>query len=409
MPGIQIQAKLPKIKPYNGVLPLCKPYGFTSADCIRYLNLAIRHARHTLTLRNEFSMLGYDPLPSKFHYAGYGVASTEDLLATFPPIDPSDATLVNSYFDRAQLDPSNPADLFLYTLMSGLPSSLRRSTNKKYRLKLGHGGTLDPLASGLLMVTFGDGCQQSEALQRGYKTYVATGVLGVATDSMDLDGTIVQKAPHDHITQDTLEDTLNKFRGHFLQKPPRFSAIRVGGKRMYQIQRDVYTVPEEIADRPVHIKRLELQLFTRDSDPTSHSQVLQGLARLQQFRQDHAGFVQNSDLKHAIETSPLPRPPVHGITRKVEEVARELKGLPVFRIEAEVSGGTYIRSLVNDIGQSLTSAATVIDLVRTQHKGYTLDEFTANLLQCRDPFFLNDRIVPGERKYSYVPVSTAKL
>ncbi|KAJ1903535.1 hypothetical protein IWQ60_012569, partial [Tieghemiomyces parasiticus] len=150
MPSLQLLNKLERLRAFNGTLAIRKPYGLTSFDCLRYLNLALTHAHNNLTRRHGFVMHDYPPLPMNFVYPGRNSDHINSTLQRFPPPNPKRVTLLNSMVDAERLDPHNLADLYLYTLMSGYPSSLIMQSKKKYRLKLGHGGTLDPLASGVL-------------------------------------------------------------------------------------------------------------------------------------------------------------------------------------------------------------------------------------------------------------------
>ncbi|HLH11987.1 MAG TPA: tRNA pseudouridine(55) synthase TruB [Methylovirgula sp.] len=136
---------------------------------------------------------------------------------------------------------------------------LKRMFNAK---KAGHAGTLDPLASGILPVAFGEATKTVSFVQDGEKTYRFTIAWGAETDSDDADGTIV--ATSDHFPElEQISAALPAFTGRILQRPPVFSAIKVAGERAYDLARDG-EMPV-LAPRPVEIHSLELISFARES------------------------------------------------------------------------------------------------------------------------------------------------
>ena len=112
---------------------------------------------------------------------------------------------------------------------------LRRLKLKK--LKVGHAGTLDPLASGVMIITTGRATRTIEQLQAGVKEYIATVRLGATTPSFDLETEIDATYPTEHITRELVEATLPKFVGRIEQVPPAFSACKVDGVRAYNMAR----------------------------------------------------------------------------------------------------------------------------------------------------------------------------
>ena len=103
--------------------------------------------------------------------------------------------------------------------------------------KIGHAGTLDPLATGLLLVCFGRYTKRIEELQQLKKTYVAELKLGETTPSFDLETEVDQRFETDHITQELFEQSLENFKGNIEQLPPKFSAVKVNGVRAYKYAR----------------------------------------------------------------------------------------------------------------------------------------------------------------------------
>lgn len=134
---------------------------------------------------------------------------------------------------------------------------MRRMGIKKF--KVGHAGTLDPLATGVMIICTGKATKRIEELQAGVKEYVATMALGATTPSFDLETEIDATYPTDHITRELVEATLPQFTGRIMQVPPAFSACKVDGRRAYKTARKGGEV--ELAAKPLEIKELELLEF----------------------------------------------------------------------------------------------------------------------------------------------------
>ncbi len=121
--------------------------------------------------------------------------------------------------------------------------------------KAGHGGTLDPMADGLLPVMFGEACKLAESALEGDKAYEATLRLGQVTDTDDTEGEVVAVAPVD-FSDARLDAVLARFRGRIIQVPPVYSALKVAGKALYRYARDGN--PQQPAAREVTIHELHL-------------------------------------------------------------------------------------------------------------------------------------------------------
>lgn len=129
----------------------------------------------------------------------------------------------------------------------------RRLRVKKF--KVGHAGTLDPLATGVLLVCTGRATRRIEELQSGEKEYTATIELGATTPSYDLETEIDATYPTSHITEELAKESLNSFVGEILQVPPVFSAVKIDGKRAYKYARHGKDV--ELKAKPVKIREIE--------------------------------------------------------------------------------------------------------------------------------------------------------
>lgn len=127
---------------------------------------------------------------------------------------------------------------------------------KVKKLKVGHAGTLDPLATGVMVVCTGRATKRIDELQAGVKEYVATMALGATTPSFDLETEIDATYPTDHITRELVEETLGRFHGVIEQVPPAFSAVKVDGKRAYKLARRGVT--PELKPKTLVIDELEL-------------------------------------------------------------------------------------------------------------------------------------------------------
>lgn len=125
------------------------------------------------------------------------------------------------------------------------------------RLKVGHAGTLDPLATGVMIVCVGKATKRIEEFQYQTKEYVADLELGATTPSFDMEHPIDATYPTDHITRELVEETLPQFKGEIQQIPPVFSACNVGGKRAYLLARN----GEEVQLKPKTLTIDEIELL----------------------------------------------------------------------------------------------------------------------------------------------------
>lgn len=127
------------------------------------------------------------------------------------------------------------------------------------KVKVGHAGTLDPLATGVLILCTGRCTKQIETLQGHTKEYTATLQLGATTDSYDMEHTVNHTYPWRHVTRDMAESVLRQFVGDIEQVPPTYSACKIDGERAYRLRRN----GEQVALKPkhIHIDAIELTGF----------------------------------------------------------------------------------------------------------------------------------------------------
>ena len=221
-----------------------------------------------------------------------------------------------------------------FDVVKKVRGALVRKTGQK-KLKVGHAGTLDPLATGLLIVCVGQYTRLIDTLQAMPKTYTGTVTFGATTPSFDLEKAVETTFPVDHLTDSLLQEKLPAFTGDILQVPPIFSAVKVDGKRLYKNARTGEEV--ELPHRPVHIESLEIGPL-RKVVPERHEAVVAG--------DRGARIMLHPDYAEGLQAD--------------------------FRVVC--SKGTYIRSLAHDLGQAADSGAYLSSLRRTGSGGFQVDD-----------------------------------
>jgi tRNA pseudouridine55 synthase len=207
------------------------------------------------------------------------------------------------------------------------------------KLKIGHAGTLDPLATGLLILCVGDYTKQIETFQAMPKEYAGTITFGATTPSFDLEKAVDATFPTNHLTDELLQATKQQFIGDILQIPPVFSAVKVDGRRLYKNARTGEAV--ELPHRPVRIESFEVSPL-RPLHPSS---------------------------------SPFsPTPTV--LNKKGAPIMLHPDYADGLQVDFSVvcSKGTYIRSLAHDFGQAVGSGAYLSSLRRTRTGGYSVED-----------------------------------
>lgn len=217
----------------------------------------------------------------------------------------------------------------------------RLSGNKK--LKVGHAGTLDPLASGILLVCTGKATKEIDRLQAGTKEYIATLRLGATTPSFDMETDEDATYPTAHINRPLIEQILPRFIGRIEQVPPTFSAVKVDGKRAFKMARKGEEV--ELKAKVLVIDEIELLDLRLTPGDNLHP--------------------------HRIDIKTLDEADAAGAEAHNASLA------PSLTLRIVCSKGTYIRALARDIGQALGSGAYLQALRRTRIGSYTLDDAAA--------------------------------
>ncbi len=206
---------------------------------------------------------------------------------------------------------------------------------RKLWVKVGHTGTLDPMATGVLLLTVGGATRFSWLFTGLEKEYKVKALLGLITDTYDLEGKVLEEREV-NVGCDEIEKVLEEFRGELEQVPPPFSAKKVSGRRAYKLARK--GIKPEL--RPVKVTVYEIKL---------------------------------------LECSP-----------------------PEFELYLKVSSGTYVRSLVHDIGGKLSTGAVVKELVRLSVGPFRIEDAVEldDLLKARDPWSF---LIPVDKALSFLP------
>jgi len=188
---------------------------------------------------------------------------------------------------------------------------LVNKVSKKLNMKkVGHAGTLDPLAEGLMVIGIGKGTKILDLLSLNKKEYIATIKMGFQTDTYDITGNIISKKDNFKIDNSKIEEVIYSFKGSYFQTVPKYSAVKINGKKLYEYARNNQSI--ELPKRKVNIYNIEII--------------------------------------------------------KIDNLNNEIK------IKTLVSKGTYIRSLINDIGEKLDIPCTMKELIRTKSGKFDLQD-----------------------------------
>jgi tRNA pseudouridine55 synthase len=161
----------------------------------------------------------------------------------------------NPYLNGRVLLFDKPLNWTSFQLVNKVRWLIRKQYNIK-KIKVGHAGTLDPLATGLMIICTGKETKNIQSYQAQHKEYTGTITLGATTPSYDLETEIDQRFDISDLTEEKLRSATNHFKGKIDQKPPIFSAIKKEGKRLYEIAREGGTT--EIKSRPVEVMEFDL-------------------------------------------------------------------------------------------------------------------------------------------------------
>ncbi|KAH8652410.1 pseudouridine synthase [Xylariales sp. PMI_506] len=311
-------------------------------------------------------------------------------------------------------------------------SSTRRKRRKfgknDIRVKMGHGGTLDPLATGVLILGVGKGTKSLQSFLDCTKTYETVVLFGASTDTYDRVGKVLKKTAYDHITRPMVEEAMKAFRGTFQQMPPLYSALKMAGKPLYEYAREGKPLPREIATREVTVTELELvewyepgthdhrwpaedattfernfaeQVWKIEKDQlTKEKRTPEEEEEDTKAREKHEDFKRKADqtvdalvydkfnkrrkvsdkppmmsgalgdpppVKQGKGSNLIPPPPDPNTPPPWDD-----KGPPAARVRMTVTSGFYVRSFCHDLGVKVGSSAVMAELCRSRQGDFVV-------------------------------------
>ena len=233
----------------------------------------------------------------------------------------------------------------------------------KKNLKVGHAGTLDPLATGVLLVCIGPACREAQRLQDSDKEYLATVRFGATTPSYDLEKEVDRRFPYEHITAEAVAAALPAFLGEQEQVAPLFSAKSVDGVRAYEMARKLYRAGDLAS-----LDAAALDLLQRNT-------IRIDALTLESFGLSSKTPVSEDRLPDTPElSSKTPVSEDKSASRRIHFADTCALGLPEARIRIACSKGTYIRSFARDLGEALGSGAHLGGLVRTRSGSFRVED-----------------------------------
>ncbi|KAK2019690.1 trub family pseudouridylate synthase [Colletotrichum eremochloae] len=338
----------------------------------------------------------------------------------------------------------NPSGLFKPLIERDLAAKMseskhefkrRRSVKKDSRVKMGHGGTLDPLATGVLILGVGSGTKSLGSFLDCTKTYETVVLFGASTDTYDRVGRILSRRQYDEITKDKVEKALGDFRGKFKQIPPLYSALKMEGKPLYEYAREGKAIPREIAGRDVEVTELEMvewyepgthnyrwpteeaeaaeknlaeqvwrvekqqgsgRKLTPDEEKEEERALSEHETVKKKFEERQDGLIRDKPAKKqkppknpALMSGALGQLPAGKGSNLIppppsadEPFPWTDKGPPAARIRMTVTSGFYVRSFCHDLGAKVDSAGMMAELERSRQGDFEVR--TDNCLEYED-------------------------
>ncbi|KAK1992465.1 trub family pseudouridylate synthase [Colletotrichum falcatum] len=311
----------------------------------------------------------------------------------------------------------------------------RRSSKVDSRVKMGHGGTLDPLATGVLILGVGSGTKSLGSFLDCTKTYETVVLFGASTDTYDRVGRILSRRQYDEITREQVEKALDGFRGKFEQIPPLYSALKMEGKPLYEYAREGKPIPREIAGREVEVTELEMvewyepgthnyrwpteeaeaaeknlaeqvwrvekqqgsgRKLTPDEEKEEERALSEHETVKKKFEERQDGLIRDKPAKKqkppknpALMSGALGQLPAGKGSNLIppppsadEPFPWSDKGPPAARIRMTVTSGFYVRSFCHDLGAKVNSAGMMAELERSRQGNFEVR--TDNCLEYED-------------------------
>ena len=245
----------------------------------------------------------------------------------------------------------------------------------KKNLKVGHAGTLDPLATGVLLVCIGKATKLAEELQSHDKEYVAGITFGATTPSYDLEKEIDRFFPYEHITEDSVRDSLPAFIGEQNQIAPLFSAKSVDGVRAYELARKLHKegkTLDEAAEELIRVSRInitELELMGFES-----KSVGDGGCKNNPSHAESVGPTPCGQGGSTVFTTTIADDTVSKASSRINVTDNSALGLPRAVVRMACSKGTYVRAFARDLGEALGSGAHLDSLQRSRSGQFCVKE-----------------------------------
>ncbi|KAG5995792.1 hypothetical protein E4U54_002768 [Claviceps lovelessii] len=359
----------------------------------------------------------------------------DGVLAVNKPYGHSSAQVIREC--QQAFNPSNffrpmiEAELARRLKESGKQFKRRKAEKRASQIKIGHGGTLDPLATGVLILGIGTATKLLPQFLHCTKTYETIVVFGVSTSTYDRTGSVLARKGYDHVTKELVEKELASFRGKQMQIPPLYSALKMNGKPLYEYAREGKPIPREIEGRQVEALEVELVEWYEPGThnhrwPTKEAEAAERNLAEQVWRvkkqqetgktltpeekeQDDRAIAAHESFKKRFEErqdelirdAPAKRqrrdrdskammsgglgnmPPQPVYSNKGSNLVPPApdsstpppwtgEGPPACKIRLSVSSGYYVRCFCHDLGTKLGSAAIMAELCRVRQSDFTV-------------------------------------
>ncbi|KAK7432769.1 pseudouridine synthase pus4 [Neonectria magnoliae] len=307
----------------------------------------------------------------------------------------------------------------------------RKAMKRGSQVKIGHGGTLDPLATGVLILGVGSGTKVLNQFLQCTKTYETVVLFGASTDTYDRVGRVLTKRPYDHITRENVEKEIASFKGPQVQIPPLYSALKMNGKPLYEYAREGKPIPREIEGRNVEVQDIEVVEWYEPGKhnfrwPTEEAEAAErnlaeqvwrvkkqqetGNKKLSQeekaeddqaiaahesfkrkFEQRQDELIKDAPSKRSRNAKNPPLmsgalgklPPQNVYSDKGTNLVPDAPdkdtpppwtdaGPPAVKVRLTVTSGFYVRSFCHDLGAKLESAGLMSELCRSRQSDFTV-------------------------------------
>ena len=245
----------------------------------------------------------------------------------------------------------------------------------KKNLKVGHAGTLDPLATGVLLVCIGKATKLAEELQSHDKEYVAGITFGATTPSYDLEKEIDRFFPHEHITKEAVAEALPAFIGEQDQIAPLFSAKSIDGVRAYELARKLYRLNGGSDSEDPHLSSDRHPLAGGGQEESSKfDAAAESLIRVAKINISSLAMERFECGEQERRMESEDRATLSYASSRINVTDNSALGLPRAVIRMSCSKGTYVRAFARDLGEALGSGAHLDSLQRSRSGQFRVEE-----------------------------------